>query len=70
MKELYLLVLTGRFPPQVDNKNGRILFNFTGDSCLGTNYTVYIIMHCDYNVEINSYPELFAHVSSFYFIYI
>ncbi|XP_071630310.1 cation-independent mannose-6-phosphate receptor-like isoform X1 [Temnothorax longispinosus] len=52
----------GRFPPGVDNKNGRILFNFTGDSCLhGTNYTMKIIMYCDYDVESNSYPELFSH---------
>ncbi|XP_018059825.1 PREDICTED: cation-independent mannose-6-phosphate receptor [Atta colombica] len=52
----------GRFPPKLDNEYGRTLFNFTGDDCLhGTNYTVTVIMHCDYNAETNSYPELFSH---------
>ncbi|KAL0115499.1 hypothetical protein PUN28_010785 [Cardiocondyla obscurior] len=52
----------GRFPPHVDNTNGRILFNFTGDTCLpGINYTMKIIMHCDYEAQSNSYPELFTH---------
>ncbi|KYN03799.1 Cation-independent mannose-6-phosphate receptor [Cyphomyrmex costatus] len=52
----------GRFPPKLDNEQGRILFNFTGDNCLrGINYTVTVIMHCDYAAETNSYPELFPH---------
>lgn len=68
MKQLILLILIGKWFPKIDYRNGRILFNFTGDSCVpGTNYTVKIIMHCDYNVENNSYPELFSHVSSFSF---
>jgi len=47
------------------------LFNFTGDDCLhGTNYTVTVIMHCDYDAETNSYPELFSHVSSLKKIYL
>ncbi|XP_011158228.2 cation-independent mannose-6-phosphate receptor isoform X2 [Solenopsis invicta] len=52
----------GRYPPVLDNSQGRILFNFTGDSCpFGSNYTVTVIMLCDYDSENNSYPELFAH---------
>lgn len=52
----------GRFPPVIDNGQGRISFNFTGDTCLpGINYTVTVIMHCNYNAENNSYPELFTH---------
>ncbi|XP_028050278.1 cation-independent mannose-6-phosphate receptor [Monomorium pharaonis] len=52
----------GKFPPKLINNQGIILFNFTGDSCLfGTNYTVTVIMHCDYNAENYSHPELFTH---------
>ncbi|XP_011863304.1 PREDICTED: cation-independent mannose-6-phosphate receptor [Vollenhovia emeryi] len=52
----------GRFPPKLDSNNGKILFNFTGDSCpFGTNYTMKIIMYCDYEAENNSHPELFLH---------
>lgn len=70
-KELILLVPTGRFPPDLDDKNGRILFNFIGDNCpFGANYTVKVIMYCDYDIENNSYPELFSHVSRFSFRYV
>ncbi|GAB1860995.1 Cation-independent mannose-6-phosphate receptor [Camponotus japonicus] len=52
----------GKYPPEVGNKDGRILFNFTGDNCLlHIKYTVQIIMQCDYSAESNSYPELFPH---------
>lgn len=74
MKEFILLVSIGRFPPSLDHKNGRILFNFVGDNCpfgaIISNYTVNIIMYCDYDIESNSYPELFLHVSSFSFRYV
>lgn len=74
-KELILLIPTGKLDivskPETDYKNDRILFIFTGDSCVpGTNYTVKIIMHCDYDAVNNSYPELFSHVNSFSFKYI
>jgi len=29
---------------------------------------VTVIMHCDYDAENNSYPELFSHVSSKFFL--
>ncbi|CAL1684751.1 unnamed protein product [Lasius platythorax] len=52
----------GKFPPEVENKSGRILFNFIGDNCsLEIKYTVQIIIKCDYNAASNSYPELFPH---------
>lgn len=55
----------GKFPPAVDDKNGKIFFNFTGDDCSDQiKYMVLIIMKCDYNAESNSYPELFPHVSN------
>jgi hypothetical protein len=48
----------------LDNKVGKISFNFTGDNCTSeTKYTVQIIMKCDYDAESNSYPELFPYVS-------
>ncbi|KAL6258138.1 hypothetical protein P5V15_010058 [Pogonomyrmex californicus] len=51
----------GKFPPVLDT-SGRILFNFTGDNCLdGINYTVHVIIKCDYSIGNNSYPELFPH---------
>ncbi|KAL6449215.1 hypothetical protein ACFW04_000702 [Cataglyphis niger] len=53
----------GKFPPEVDNRSGKILFNFTGDNCLfDIKYKVQIIMQCDYAAENNSYPELFPYV--------
>lgn len=74
-KELILLVHTGKLDilpkPETEYRNGIIKFIFTGDSCAPrTNYTVTIIMHCDYDAENNSYPELFSHVNSFSFRYI
>ncbi|XP_012235795.1 cation-independent mannose-6-phosphate receptor [Linepithema humile] len=52
----------GKFPPVVDNTPGRILFKFTGDNCTpDVKYTVQIIVHCDYNAENNSRPELFPY---------
>ncbi|XP_017885453.1 cation-independent mannose-6-phosphate receptor isoform X2 [Ceratina calcarata] len=48
----------GKFPAKVDMKDGRILFVFTGDNCRdNTNYTVNIIMKCDYEVMGDSKPE-------------
>lgn len=59
-----MFVKTGKFPPKMDNKPGRISFKFTGDNCTPeTKYTVQIIMQCDYNAESNSHPELFPYVS-------
>ncbi|XP_014472689.1 PREDICTED: cation-independent mannose-6-phosphate receptor isoform X2 [Dinoponera quadriceps] len=52
----------GRFPPQVNNDTGIIKFNYAGDVCLSsTNYTVDIVMKCDYDAKDNSGPELFPH---------
>ncbi|XP_072743361.1 cation-independent mannose-6-phosphate receptor isoform X2 [Anoplolepis gracilipes] len=52
----------GKFPPEVDSRLGRILFNFTGDNCLyKIKYTVQIIIQCDFDAENNSHPELFPH---------
>ncbi|XP_011135989.1 cation-independent mannose-6-phosphate receptor isoform X2 [Harpegnathos saltator] len=52
----------GRFPPQVVNDTGRILFNYTGDICLSSsNYTVLILMKCDYSAKDNLSPELFSY---------
>lgn len=49
----------GKFPAKVDMKDGRILFVFTGDNCKNdTNYTVKIIMKCDYEVQGDSKPQL------------
>lgn len=46
------------------NDTGRIQFSYTGDVCLSSsNYTVHILMKCDYDAKNNSSPELFSHVS-------
>ncbi|EGI67660.1 hypothetical protein G5I_03704 [Acromyrmex echinatior] len=49
-----------RFPPKLDNEQRRILFNFTDDCLHGIDHIV-TVMHCDYDAETNSYPELFLH---------
>ncbi|XP_053979420.1 cation-independent mannose-6-phosphate receptor [Hylaeus volcanicus] len=52
----------GKIPPKVNVKNGRILFVFTGDNCTQTeNYTVNIIMKCDYEAGNNPHHELISH---------
>ncbi|XP_029676718.1 cation-independent mannose-6-phosphate receptor isoform X1 [Formica exsecta] len=51
----------GKFPPEIDNKYGKILFNFIGDNCSLGKYKVHIIMQCNYAAENNSFPELFPH---------
>ncbi|CAK9820663.1 Cation-independent mannose-6-phosphate receptor [Anthophora plagiata] len=52
----------GKMPPEVNIKDGRIMFVFTGDDCRPeTKYTVNILMKCDHEAGNNSYPELFNH---------
>ncbi|OAD52268.1 Cation-independent mannose-6-phosphate receptor [Eufriesea mexicana] len=49
----------GKLPPKVNVKDGRILFIFTGDDCMpDTNYTVNILMKCDYEAGNSSYSDV------------
>lgn len=58
-----LFLISGKMPPEVDVKNGRIMFIFTGDDCTPhVKYKVNILMKCDYEAGYNSYPELFSYV--------
>ncbi|KAI4488792.1 hypothetical protein M0802_011302 [Mischocyttarus mexicanus] len=56
----------GKVIPKLLTKSGKIHFTFNGDECQpGVNYTVDILLMCDYSINNHSIPIIFKQASNF-----